>query len=484
MFDITVIGAGVIGASVSSMLSKYDLNILVLERENDVACGTSKANTGLVHAGYDTHAGTVKAEMNVKGNQLYEAESQRLNFPFRKVGSLVVALNDDELDIVKELYENGKTLGIEGLEILDGNKVKEMEPSITADVKGALYAATAGITEPWEVTMAYMEHAMENGTELKLNYEVKTIEKTKEGFLINGEIETKYIINCAGVYADQIYGLVCEKPEFKIIPRRGQYYLLDKETEGYVNHTIFPTPTKMGKGIVVAPTIDGNILVGPDSEDLTIEDKEATETTRENLLKVKENASHMCGDIPFHLNITNFSGLRAEPDTGDFIIEMSKVDRFVNVAGIKSPGLSSAPAIARRVENIILETIGDVKEKTTYIATRRARIKFEKLSDEAQAALIKEDPRFGRIICRCEMITEGEIIDAIHRKCGGRTLNGIKRRVRPGAGRCQGGFCGPRVLEILSRELDIAPEAVVQEGQNGYILTSETKREEASHENV
>ncbi|MBS7526033.1 NAD(P)/FAD-dependent oxidoreductase [Fusibacter paucivorans] len=478
MFDVTIIGAGVIGASVASYLSKYQLSVVVLERENDVACGTSKANTGLVHAGYDTHAGTVKAAMNVRGNQMYEAESERLKFPFRKIGSLVVALNDEEYEVVESLFENGKILGIEGLEILDGNAVKAMEPSITAEPVGALYAPSAGITEPWEVTMAYMEHAMDNGVALKLNYTVSQIQKTSDGFLINDEIETKLIVNCAGVHADDLYGMVTETPEFKIIPRRGQYYLLDKETEGFVNHTIFPTPTKMGKGIVVAPTIDGNILVGPDSEDLPQSMKEATETTRENLMALKENAAHMCGNIPFHLNITNFSGMRAEPDTGDFIIEMSKVDGFVNVAGIKSPGLSSAPAIAERVEGIVKQAFVSLMPNEDYVDTRRERIKFNHLDEAAQAALMRKDPRYGRIICRCEMITEGEIVDAIHRNCGGRTLNGIKRRVRPGAGRCQGGFCGPRVMEILSRELDLPLTAIVQEGKDAYILTKETKVEE------
>jgi glycerol-3-phosphate dehydrogenase len=296
--------------------------------------------------------------------------------------------------------------------------------------------------------------------------------------MINNEIETKIVINCAGVHADDIYGMVTDAPEFKIIPRRGQYFLLDKETEGYVHHTIFPTPTKMGKGIVVAPTIDGNILVGPDSEDLPQMMKESTETTGINLAALKENAKHMCGEIPFHMNITNFSGMRAEPDTGDFIIEMSKVDGFINVAGIKSPGLSSAPAIAERVEGIVKQSFVSLLTKEGYVATRRPRIKFMHLDEASQAALINEDPRYGRIICRCEMITEGEIVDAIHRKCGGRTINGIKRRVRPGAGRCQGGFCGPRVLEILSRELNVAPTAVVHEGLEAFILTKETKVEE------
>ena len=475
MFDVTIIGAGVIGASVASYLSKYQLNIVVLERENDVACGTSKANTGLVHAGYDTHAGTLKAEMNVKGNKMYESESERLNFPFKKVGSLVVALNDEEFEIVKSLYENGKILAIDGLEVIDGAKVKALEPNITANPVGALYAATAGITEPWEVTMAYMEHAMDNGVSLRLNYEVNTIQKTENGFMVNDEIESKIIINCAGVYADQIYNLISDEPYFKITPRRGQYYLLDKETDGFVKHTIFPTPTKMGKGIVVAPTIDGNVLVGPDSEDLTMDDKEATETTRENLEALKINAKHMCDAIPFHTNITNFSGLRAEPDTGDFIIEMSPILGFINVAGIKSPGLSSAPAIAERVEEIVLSAFKGLDRNMNYTDTRRARTKFQHLDEQAQSDLIQKDPRYGRIICRCEMITEGEIVDAIHRNCGGRTINGIKRRVRPGAGRCQGGFCGPRVLEILSRELGVAPIEVVHEGKGAYILTNETK---------
>lgn len=478
MYDIAVIGAGVIGTAVARELSRYNLNIVMLERDNDVACGTTKANSAIVHAGYDASADSMKGIMNAKGNAMFGDVCKDLDVPFERIGSLVVAFSEEDMETLKGLLENGKALGIPDLEIIDSKSVYEKEANLNPGVRGALYAPSAGITEPWELAIAYAENAIENGAEMKLNFEVKSIEKQENGFEIKSENETiqsRLVINCAGVYADEIHNMVAETPEFTIHPRRGQYFLLDKTTEGFVDHVIFPCPSQMGKGTLVVPTVDGNILIGPDSQDLGMEDKEATETTGDRLAYVREMVSQLTTKVPFREQITEFSGLRAEPDGGDFIIDWSKsVDGFYNVAGIKSPGLSSAPAIAERVLEAVVEVLKP-EEKEDFNPRRRPRVKLEDLNDDQLQALIEKDPRYGRIICRCEMISEGEIVDAIHRAAGGRTLNGIKRRVRPGAGRCQGGFCGPRVLEILARELDLHPTEIAHEGKDSYVLIGETK---------
>jgi len=478
MYDIAVIGAGVIGTAVARELSRYNLSIVMLERDNDVACGTTKANSAIVHAGYDASADSMKGIMNAKGNAMFGDVCKELDVPFERIGSLVVAFTEEDMETLEGLLENGQALDIPGLKIIDSKAVYEREPNLNPGVRGALYAPSAGITEPWEMAIAYAENAVNNGAELKLNFEVKSIDKIEDAFEIKSDKETiksRLVINCAGVYADQVHNMVATEPDFAIHPRRGQYFLLDKTTEGFVNHVIFPCPSKMGKGTLVVPTVDGNILVGPDSQDLGLDEKEAIETTGDRLAYVKEMVSQLTTKVPFREQITEFSGLRAEPDGGDFIIDWSKsVEGFYNVAGIKSPGLSSAPAIAERVMEAVVELLKP-EAKADFDPVRRPRIKIEHLSDDELQTLIEKDPRYGRIICRCEMISEGEIVDAINRPAGGTTLNGIKRRVRPGAGRCQGGFCGPRVLEILARELEMNPIDVKHEGEDAYILIGETK---------
>lgn len=477
MYDVAVIGAGVIGAAVARELTKYNIKIVVLERENDVSCGTTKANSAIVHAGYDAPYGSNKGKFNAWGNQIFGEVCEALDVPFERIGSLVCAFSEEDLLTLEALKHNGELLEIPNLEIIDQAALRSIEPNISDNAIAALYAPTAGITEPWELTVAYIENAMDNGTELKLNFEVKIIEKKADFYTIsdgNELIEAKYVVNAAGVYADQIYRMVCDMPEFTIAPRRGQYYLLDKSAKGHVKTVVFPCPSKAGKGTLVVPTVDGNLLIGPDSEDLDSSQKEATETTLERLGLVKQFANQLIKNIPFRENITTFAGLRAEPSTGDFIIGFSKVAGFYNLAGMKSPGLSSAPAIGIYVAEE-LATVLNAEKRVSFEPNRRKRLKFEHLNDIQKQALIKSNPAYGRVICRCEMITEGEIVDAIHRNCGGTTLNGIKRRVRPGAGRCQGGFCGPRVMEILARELDCEMESICQEGQASHILIGKTK---------
>lgn len=478
MIDVVVIGAGVIGTAIARELSRYDLDIVLVEKQSDVANGTTKANSAIVHAGYDAPFDSLKGKTNARGNALYTKVCQDLSVPFDRIGSLVVATEEENLSVLDNLLENGLKLGIEGLEIIDQEKVRAMEPNLNQDIIAALYAPTAGITLPWELANAYAENAMENGVALKLNFDVKDIERKSDRFVIESDkerIECHYVINATGVHAEDLYAYVAE-PNFKITPRRGEYYLLDKTADGLVNSVIFNCPSEKGKGVILAPTVDGNVLVGPTSENLGAEMKEATETTLEGFSFIREKAKDLVPNIPFRENITNFAGLRAEPDVDDFIIEESDtVKGFINVGGIKSPGLSAAPAIAEMVVEIVKQRAGELKAKEDFNPYRRPRIKFSDLTNEERSKLIEKDPRYGRIVCRCENITEGEIIDAIHRDCGARTINGIKRRVRPGAGRCQGGFCGPRVAEIIARELNIELTEVLQENEGSNILVSETK---------
>ncbi len=483
MYDVCIIGAGVIGTFIARELSRYKLNVVLVEKSNDVANGTTKANSAIIHAGYDAKVGTNKGKFNALGNPMFDKVCEELDVPFKRIGSLVIGFDDEDMETLKKLYENGKALGIPNMEIVNGEKVREMEPNINESVKGALYAPTCGIIGPWELAIALAENAIENGVDLLLNHEVTNIEKKDYGYdVIAGDqtIKTKTVINCAGVYADNIYSMVAE-PNFKITPRRGQYFILDKSEGNMVNSVVFQCPTKLGKGVLVAPTVHGNVIIGPDAEDL--DDKEALNTTKERLDYVRETSKKSFPDIPFNKVITSFAGLRAEPDTGDFIIEESKEAKgFVNVAGIKSPGLSSSPAIANYVVEIIQNIFGDLEEKEDFNPLRRKMIRFESLSNEEKAKLIKKDPSYGRIICRCEEITEGEIIDCIRRKAGARTVDGVKRRVRPGTGRCQGGFCGPRVMEILARELNKDIDEIVKDGPKSYVLTGQTKDLEIDEE--
>jgi glycerol-3-phosphate dehydrogenase len=478
MYDIAIIGAGVIGTGIARELMRYQLKVVMLEMENDVADGTTKANSAIVHAGYDAPFGSKKARFNVEGNAMYDQVCEDLDVRFKRIGSLVLAFDEEDRPTLEELLENGKRLGVPDLEIIEADRIREIEPNVSQTAVAALYASTAGIVGPWELAISYAENAMDNGAELRLNTEVTAIEKKESGFVLTtstGEVEARLIVNAAGIHGDEIYGMVAES-EFTIKPRRGEYFLLDNETGGLVNTVVFQCPTKMGKGVLVSPTVDGNIIVGPNAED--VNDRNAINTTADGLAFVREKAQLTIEDLPFHMNITNFSGLRAEPSTGDFIVEESKqVPGFVNAVGIKSPGLSCAPAIAVYVAETICAGIlgADAKKNLAFNPKTRKKLRFEELSDKKKVDLIRVEPSFARIICRCETITEGEIVDAIHRNAGARTVNGVKRRCRPGAGRCQGGFCGPRVVEILARELKISPMEVELEGKDSHILVGETK---------
>lgn len=475
--DVVVVGAGIIGSAIARELSRYQLDIILLEKEADVAMGTSKANSAIVHAGFDNKPGTLAAKLNVEGNAMFEQVSEELDVPFKRIGSLVVATSEEEMETLQELKARGENNGVPGLEILNREQVRELEPNVAKEVIGALHAPSAGIVCPFHLTIGYAENAVSNGVKLLLGTKVENlvIEDGKiTGVVTNkGRINAPYVINAAGVFADDIARMAGED-FFDITPRRGQYFLLDKKAGNTVTRTIFPTPTKMGKGILISQTVDGNLLMGPTAENL--DDKEDVATTREGLTSILDKANKMVAGISPRDAITTYSGLRAQPSTNDFIIQHSATAKgLIHAAGMKSPGLASSPAVAKMVVDLFKEAAGGkLEEKADFNPVRKV-IRFHGLSIEEQARLVEKDPQYGQVICRCETVTEAEIVDAIRRPVGATNLDGIKRRTRAGAGRCQGGFCSPRVLAILSRELGVPMEEITKFGGNSILLYGKTK---------
>ncbi len=472
-FDVAVIGAGVTGCAIARELSRYNLKVCVTEREEDVCSGTSKANSAIVHAGYDAVPGSQKARFNVEGNRMMEALSKDLEFDFKQNGSLVLCFAQEDMPDLEELYQKGVTNGVEGLQILTGDQVREMEPNVTDTVVAALYAPTGGIVCPFGLTIALAENACENGVEFLFNTGIESVKKTESGYdLEAGDtlIHASCVVNAAGVYADTFHNMVSEK-KIHITPRKGDYCLLDKEAGAHVSRTIFQLPGKLGKGILVAPTVHGNLLTGPTARDIA--DKEGTATTADGLAEVMEKAGLGVKNIPFRQVITSFCGLRAHEDGDDFIIgEAEDAPGFFDAAGIESPGLSSAPAIGVYLAELVAAKLG-AEKKENWNGKRKGFLRPEKMSREERAALIKEHPEYGTIICRCEGVSEGEILDAIHRRPGAVSLDGIKRRVRQGMGRCQAGFCTPRTMEILARELGITMEEICKNAPGSNMLTGE-----------
>lgn len=464
MYDVVIVGAGIIGTFIARDLSKYHLKVLVVDKENDISNATTKANSGIIHAGYDARPASLKARFNLEGNAMLDKICEELDVAFKRIGSLVVAFNGDEIKKLEEIYNNGIKNGVPGMRIIHRRELKKMEPNITDEAIAALYSPTAAIVGPWELAIGLMENAMDNGVELSLNTEVLDIKRKERAYKLitnKRDIDTRYIINAAGVYADKIHNMV-SSPKFKIIPRRGQYFLLDKSAGDLVNTIVFQCPTREGKGVIVLPTVHGNLLVGPNAEE--IHHKDNVETTDKSLNYVRESSQKAIKNIPFGEVIRTFSGIRATPENRDFIIEeASDAKGFIDVAGIESPGLSAAAAIGKYVEELLKDIDGAFQLKKHYNPRRKAIIHFMELSDEEKKEILKKDPKYGRIICRCENISEGEIVDSIHRNAGGRSVDAIKRRVRPGSGRCQGGFCQPKVMEILAKELDIDIREVLKD---------------------
>ena len=477
MYDVAIIGTGVVGGMIARTLSKYDLKICMLEKENDVAMGATKANSAIVHAGFDAKEGSLKAKLNVKGSELMPQVAKELGVKYKNNGSLVIGFNDEDYNTIKELYERGKDNGVKNLRIIEQEELKKIEPNISENAKFALYAPTGAIVCPYELTVAAIGNAMDNGAELKRKFEVKSIKRNENEYEIssqNKSIRARFVINAAGLYADEIAKMAGDM-SFEIHPRKGEYILLDKECGGIVSNTIFRTPSKMGKGILVSPTVDGNLLTGPTSVDM--EDKEDKSTTPKGFSKViKETVENVEG-VQFNKKITSFCGLRAVGSTGDFIIT-SPFNGFINAAGIESPGLSASPAIAEYIVDMLKSQELELIEKEDYNPIRKPMHGFREKSIEEKNEIIKKKPEFGRIICRCESVTEGEILEAIRTNPKPMDLDGVKRRTRAQMGRCQGGFCQPYITEILAKEMDIPYEAVTKFGGKSVINIGKTKEAE------
>ncbi len=488
-YDVAIIGAGIVGVCIARELAKTSASVCLLDKENDVSCGSSKANSGIIHAGYDPLPGTRMAVYNVRGAALYPALAEQLHFCYKRIGSLVLAFDGGGMKTVHSLYERGLQNGVKGLRVLSQNEVRELEPHCSEAVIGALFAESAGIISPYQATWAIAENAVSNGVEFLADTMVHAISREADGsFLLDtsrGGIVAKFVVNAAGLAADSISRMAGAR-DFRIMQRRGEYCLLDSASKDLVSHVLFQTPNVFGKGVLVTQTVDGNILIGPSADDVGADMENYTGTTAASQSQILKTASLSVDNIPTRNIINSFAGLRAiacEKDkdgimkpVADFIVEEDRfVPRFVNVAGICSPGLSSAPAIAEDVVQILRNAGLEFSQNTSFQGERRGIPSFKDASNEEKARLIAGDSRYGQIICRCEMITEGEICAAIHSAVGAVDLDGVKRRTRAGMGRCQAGFCSPRVTEILSRELHIPMINVTKRGGSSFVLCEKTR---------
>ena len=475
IYDVIIVGGGVIGCAIARELSKYKLRTVLLEKNNDVCNETSAANSAIVHSGYDPLPNSLKAQMNVLGNSMYPQMCKELDVPFIQNGSLTIATTDDEMNTLLSLQKRANENRVE-TKILSSEEVLKLEPQLNKDIKGALFAPTCGIVNPFELTVALMENAMDNGVELLLNHEVNNIKINENSVSVfcknDKELKCKVLINAAGLFADDINAFV-DKDSFTITPRKGQYFVLDHFDLNFVKHTLFMVPSDKGKGVLVTPTTSGNYLIGPSSD--FVDDKQDLSTTKDILDSVRSQASRIIENIPYANLIRQYSGLRAVSSTGDFIIEHSKVSKnLINVAGIQSPGLASCPAIALKVVELLKECM-PLNENEGFNPIRRKVYRLKEMSLEDKNKLISENPQFGHIVCRCEKISEGEIVDCIHRNCGATTVKGVKKRCRPGFGKCQGAMCEASVIKILARELKKDESEILYSENDSNILKYETK---------
>ena len=479
MLDVVIVGCGIVGAATAYELSRYNLSVAVLERGNDIAAGATKANSTVIHAGYDPTPGTLMAKLDVDGVQLAKELCEKLDVPHKHCGAFVLALSAEEVAIVEFLYKQAIENGVSEVEILSKEEVLKIEPNVSDSVVAALYAPTAMIVDPWEYTLALAETAVRNGVEVKTECEVTGIDEiTEDGAMAGGyrlhtskgQLEARAVINAAGLYADEIHNMIAE-PAFTITPAKGEYWLLDKCEGTRVNSVLFQCPTKAGKGVLVTPTVHGNLLVGPGN--IAADDKDDVSTTKNELEYVKNTGGKSIPGIDFGKVIRSFTGNRAHTEFDDFIINEVKPG-FIDLAGIKSPGLTAAPAIAKMAVQM-LDDSGLIGEKKQEFVDTRKRIRFNKLTPDERVSLIENNPECGHVICRCETVTEGEILAALDSPIPPKSIDAVKRRTGAGMGRCQGGFCGPRVLDLLSLHTGCDPTEILQDGKGTYVLTSKTK---------
>lgn len=472
IYDVAIIGAGVIGAMLARELSKYKLSVCVLEKENDVAMGASKANSGIVHGGYDPVPGTLKAKLNTEGVELVFAAAKELNVPCKRNGSMVCAFSAEEEPVLQKLYRRGKENNIPGLKLISGDEARKIEPNLSSKVTKVLHVENAGIICPYELTIAAMGNAMDNGVSLHCNYSVTGISRENGRFTITAasgeQVQSVYLVNCAGGYSDKIAQMAGDD-FFTIIPRAGEYMLLDKTEGNRVRHTLFQCPTADGKGILVSPTVDGNLLVGPTA--LKVASPDSKDTTADGLAVVERLAAKSVPSVNFRQVITSFSGVRASERSGDFILKASaSVPGLIHAGAVDSPGLTCCVSIAKYLLNILKEQGLNLQEKENWNGNRPDSHTFRKMSDEEKNTYIQEHPEYGKIVCRCETVSEGEILQAIRSNPPAVDIDGIKRRTRSGMGRCQGGFCSPYIMELLSRERNVPMETITKNGGKSRLV--------------
>lgn len=472
-FDVAVVGAGVVGAMTARELTRYRLSVCLLEKGRDVGEGASKANSGIIHGGYDPEPGTLKARLNAKGVKLLYKAARELNVPFRNNGSIVAAFGEEEEAVIDELYARGVKNGIDGMEILTGDAARKLEPGLSDRVTRALLVNSAGIICPYGLTIAAVGNAMDNGARLITEYEVTKIEKQDDLFIIHSadgrQVTSRYVVNCAGGYSDRVAESAGDHL-CSIIPRAGEYMLLDKSEGKRVDHTIFTVPTANGKGVLVTPTADGNLLIGPTAE--VVKTPESTETTEKGLETVSRLAKRSVPGVDTRAVITSFTGVRASVKEGDFIIrESDRTSGLIHAAGIDSPGLSASAAIAEYIVKLLEKSGLELTDNPEFDGTREDTHAFRKMNDDEKDAFIKTHPAYGKVVCRCETVTEGEIIDALRRNPKPTDIDGIKRRTRSGMGRCQGGFCTPHIMRLIEKETGKRPEEITKKDGNSYMVT-------------
>ena len=471
IYDIAIVGAGVIGGMLARELSKYQLSVCLLEKENDVACGASRANSGIIHGGFDPHPGTMKAKLNTAGVPLLYKAAEELHVPHIQNGSMVCAFGEEEHVGLEALYQRGLDNGIEQMKLLTGEEARLLEPQLSQEITMVLHVPAAGIICPYDLTIAAVGNAMDNGVELKRNFAVANIEKTDVFTLTSAAGETvsaRWVVNCAGGYSDKVAALAGDD-FFRIIPRAGEYLLLDKKEGCRVKNTIFQLPSKAGKGILVSPTVDGNLLTGPTASH--VESPDSRDVTPAGVEQVQLLAKRSVPSVDFRQVVTSFTGVRASEDSDDFILCRSeKVPGLVHAAGIDSPGLTCCVSIAQYVVNLLAEGGLVLQEKENWNGIREDAHSFRTMTDDEKNEMIQKNPDYGKIVCRCETVTEGEIRAAIRRNPPARDVDGVKRRTRSGMGRCQGGFCGPYIMKILSEELGIPMEAVTKSGAGSEMV--------------
>jgi glycerol-3-phosphate dehydrogenase len=478
MYDVIIIGAGISGATIARELSKYNLKTIILEKEFDVSMEQTMANSAIVHSGHDPLPGTLKAKFNLLGNRMYKQMSEELDIPFMECGGMVLATNHEEEILVKELYDRAIQNGLknEEVELLNRDEILAIEPNISDIVTMGLNLPSTAVTFPWEAAIANIENAMDNSVELALENKVISIEKD-EFFIVTtnrSKYHSKVVINATGIYGSEVAKLATN-PSFEIRARRGEYYVIDKDVR-IVNRVLYPAPTEKGKGVIITPQYHGNTLLGPTSE--FVDFKDISRTTASGLEYIKENSLKLVKEVPFHKIVRSFAGGRSTSNTGDFIIEESDLKGFINVCGIESPGLTAAPAIAVYVVDDIVSNLLKLEKKQDYNPIRRKVIRTFEMTNDELNQLIKDDKSYGKMICRCEKVTEGEIVDSINRNCGAKSIVGVKNRSRAGSGRCQGGFCQSEVINILARELKIDKQKVIYNKSGSEILIGKTKGEQ------